>query len=193
MGSEYDDELWDTVPKEPAAPPEHLAELVRSLPPASDVLDLGCGDGRLTAEIRDAERVTAADVSKVALARAARRLPHADLVELEPDAALPFHDGSFDLVLCIETIEHVRDVQRLLSEVRRTLRPDGTLALTTPAHGRLTGLRALALGWEAAVDPLSPHLRHFSRRSLESLVTEMGFAPTRVNRRRGSLTLMARR
>ena len=43
-------------------------------------------------------------------------------MELEPDAPLPFGDGEFDLVLCAETIEHVRDLQLLLSEVRRVLR-----------------------------------------------------------------------
>ena len=79
-----------------------------------------------------------------------------------PDEPLPFLDGAFDLVLCVETIEHVRDVQLLLSEVRRVLRPDGTLALTTPAHGRLTALRALWNGFEAVFDPLSPHLRFFT-------------------------------
>ena len=54
-------------------------------------------------------------------------------MELEPDAPLPLGDSVFDLVLCAETIEHVRDVQLLLSEARRVLRPGGALAVTTPA------------------------------------------------------------
>ena len=130
--SRYDDELWELVPDEPGPPPETLRGFVRSLGHAERVLDLGCGDGRLTAEL-DAGELTAADVSPVALERARRRLPDARIVELEPDAVLPFDDGSFELVLCAETIEHVRDVQLLLSEIRRVLRPGGTLALTTPA------------------------------------------------------------
>jgi len=71
-----------------------------------------------------------------------------------------------DRRLRAETIEHVRDVQLLLSEVRRVLRPGGTLALTTPAHGRLTGLAVLARGFERSFDPLSPHVRFFTARSL---------------------------
>lgn len=192
MGSDYDDELWEAVPEDPGPPPPHLVALTASLLPSGDVLDLGCGDGRLTAELR-AERVTAADVSAVALRRARGRLPHAELVELEPDAPLPFADASFDLVTCLETIEHVRDVQRLLSEVRRVLRPGRRLALSTPAHGRRTALRALARGWDRVLDPLSPHLRHFSRRSLTGLVGEMGFGVESLARRRGSLLLVARR
>jgi ubiquinone/menaquinone biosynthesis C-methylase UbiE len=104
-------------------------------------------------------------------------------VELEPDAALPFGDSSFDLVLCAETIEHVRDVQLLLSEIRRVLRPGGTLALTTPAH--------LPLGRRP--DPLSPHLRFFTRRSLRRLLDELGFEPRSLRRRSGTLFARATR
>src|SRR5918992_3445275 len=156
MGSRYDDELWELVPAG-AGPPEHLSRFVRGLGEVGRALDLGCGDGRLGSQLAAAE-LTAADVSSVALERARARLPDASLVELEPDAPLPFPDSSFDLVLCAETIEHVRDLQGLLSEVRRVLRPGGTLALTTPAHGRLTGLEVLVRGFERGFDPLSPHL-----------------------------------
>jgi SAM-dependent methyltransferase len=192
MPSRYDDELWEAVRPHGEPPPDHLAGFVRSLPAAGDALDLGCGDGRLTAELR-ADRLTAADVSPVALARAANRLRDATPVELTPDAALPFDDTSFDLVLCAETVEHVRDVQLLLSEVRRVLRPRGTLAVTTPASGRATAARALLVGWGRVLDPVSPHLRFFSRRSLERLLRDMGFEVAALTRRRGTLLVTARR
>jgi SAM-dependent methyltransferase len=180
--SRYDDELWELVPEQPGPPPEPVLRFVHSLGHVERALDLGCGDGRLTSEL-DATELTAADVSAVALARAARRLPDARIVELEPDAVLPFGDGSFDLVLCTETIEHVRDVQLLLSEVRRVLRPGGTLALTTPANfpiGRLP-------------DPFSPHLRFLSRRSLRRLLEEMGFEVGALRSRSGTLFARATR
>jgi SAM-dependent methyltransferase len=180
--SRYDDELWELVPEEPGPPPEPLRRFVRSLGRVDRALDLGCGDGRLTAEL-DAAELTAADVSPVALARAARRLPDAHIVELEPDAELPFDDGSFDLVLCAETIEHVRDVQLLLSEIRRVLRPGGTLALSTPAN--------LPLG--PLPDPLSPHLRFLSRHSLRRLLDQLGFEVASLRRRSGTLFALATR
>jgi len=180
--SRYDDELWELVPEEPGAPPEALRRFVHSLGHVERALDLGCGDGRLTSEL-DATELTAADVSAVALGRARTRLPDARLVELEPDAALPFGDGSFDLVLCAETIEHVRDVQLMLSEIRRVLRPGGTLALTTPSH--------LPLG--RPPDPLSPHLRFFTRHSLRRLLGELGFEVGSLRRRSGSLQALATR
>ena len=192
MPSRYDDELWETVPLDHGAPPAHLRDFVRSLPGHGDALDLGCGDGRLAAELR-ADRLTAADVSPVALRRARENVPRARLVELTPDAPLPLDDTSFDLVLCAETLEHVRDVQLLLSEARRVLRPGGTLAASTPAYGRATAVRAVVSGWERVLDPLSPHLRLFSRRSLERLLGEMGFSVASTRRERGTLLSTAHR
>jgi ubiquinone/menaquinone biosynthesis C-methylase UbiE len=182
VASRYDDELWELVPDDPGPAPEHLRAFVGSLGHAGSVLDLGCGDGRLTAEL-DAGELTAADVSLAALDRARRRLPAAHIAELEPDAPLPFDDGAFDLVLCAETIEHVRDVQLLLSEVRRVLKPGGTLALTTPASPPLM----------RPPEPLSPHLRFLTRGSLRKLLGEMGFQVHSLDRRGGTLFARASR
>jgi len=191
MASRYDDEIWETVP-EGGAPDPALAAFVRDLGPVERALDLGCGDGRLTAELR-AKEVAAADVSALALARATRRVPHAGFIELTPGARFPLPDNGYELVLCAETLEHVVDVQLLLSEARRVLVPGGLLAVTTPAHGRTTGLDLALRGVSRRFDPLSPHVRFFTRRSLASLLREMGFGPVSVRRRRGTLFATATR
>ena len=182
MTSRYDDELWELVPGEPGSPPAHLQEFVRSLGRVGRALDVGCGDGRLTAHLAAGE-LTGADVSAVALGRARARLPDTRLVELEPDAPLPLGDGEFDLVLLAETLEHVRDVQLLLSEARRVLCPGGTLAVTTPATGPLM----------RPPNPLSPHLHFLTRRSLSRLLGELGFDVRSLERRAGSLLARATR
>src|SRR4051812_43015576 len=164
MASRYDDELWELVPLDPGSPPAHLVDFVRGLGRVGRALDIGCGDGRLTAQL-DANDLTAADVSRVALERAGPRLPAARLVELEPDAPLPFEDGSFDTALAAETLEHVRDLQLLLSEIRRVLVPGGELAVTTPAAAALV----------RPEQPFSPHLRRFTRSSLRGALDELGF------------------
>ncbi len=164
----YDDELWELVPEDPGPPPAHIVSFVRGLAPADHTLDFGVGDGRV-AELIETIRLTGVDVSQVALDRAATRLPEAQLVLVAPDEPLPFGDNAFDLVTCIETLEHVRDVQLAISEIRRVLRPGATLAVTTPASSRW---RVLVRGLE---HPYSPHLRLFNRRSLRSTLEGMGF------------------
>jgi ubiquinone/menaquinone biosynthesis C-methylase UbiE len=176
------------VPDQPGPPPMHLVRFVAALPEAEHVLDLGCGDGRLTAKLK-AGNVTAADVSEVALRRAERRVPEAEIARVPVDGRLPFVDSEFELVVCIETIEHVRDVQLFLSEIRRVLRPGGGLALSTPACSRLGLLR----NFERTLDPLSPHLRFFTRKSLATVLDAMGFEVDSMKRSHGTLLVRARR
>jgi SAM-dependent methyltransferase len=192
MASRFDDEIWELVPEDPGPPPHHIAGFVTNLSRFGRALDVGCGDGRLTALI-EADEVTAADVSGVALDRARSRLSGVVVVETEPDARLPFGDSSFDLVLCAETIEHIRDVQLLLSEIRRVLAPGGTLALTTPAHSRLTGLDIAVRGFEARFDPLDAHLRFLTAKSLKRLLGALGFEVASLKRARGTLLALATR
>jgi hypothetical protein len=63
------------------------------------------------------------------------------------------------------------------------LEPGGRLAVTTPAHGPLI----------RPPDPLSPHLRFLTGRSLEALLEGMGFNVASVTRRRGGLFALASR
>ena len=181
MASRYEDELWESVPERHHGAGAR-ADWVAALEPARRALDLGCGDGVVSARI-PAERLTLADVSAVALGRARGLLPEAEAAELEPDAPLPFDDNTFDLVVCTETLEHVRDVQLLLSEARRVLEPRGRLALTTPAHRRLMPVP----------DPLSPHIRFFTRASLSALLDSMGFDVRELDKRGGGLFVLASR
>ena len=195
MASEYDDELWELVPEDPGPPPAHLVEFVESLGRRDGaVLDLGCGDGRLTLSLRG-RHIVGADVSRIALERARKRLAGRDveLVEIDPGAVLPFPDGTFDLVLLAETIEHVVDVPTLLAEARRVLHEGGEIAVTTPAHGRGTGIALFLRGFERLFDPLSPHVRFFSRASLAAMLAEAGFEVESVRRRGGTLLARATR
>jgi ubiquinone/menaquinone biosynthesis C-methylase UbiE len=165
---------------------------VRELAPARAALDLGGGDGRLTAELR-ARELTVADVSLVALKRARRRLPDATIVLLEPGRRLPFEEDSFELVLCADTIQEVQDLAQLVADVKRVLEPGGMLALTTPAYGRRTGLTVLSRGFSSVFDPRRPALRYLTKRSLGDLLDLAGFHSIHIERREGCLLATARR
>src|SRR5919201_4246082 len=99
------------------------------------VLDAGCGEGYGTAMLAGAgpARVAGVDNDRDVPAHARERY---GLEFVEADiVGLPFEDASFDLVVCFETIEHVADGPRALSELRRVLAPKGLLIVSTPNAG----------------------------------------------------------
>jgi SAM-dependent methyltransferase len=177
---EYYEELWRELPDELEPPDFALRRrfLLEQLRPGMRVLDLGCGDGRFTAEIASAgATVTGAEIAEAAVERARGNHPGLDVRLVPLDGALPFADGSFELVWSSEVIEHVADTARWLSEIRRVLVPGGVLALTTPAHGRL---RVALGGIERFSAPLGDHLHLYSCRSLCTVLEEFGFAELSV-------------
>ncbi|MES1256699.1 MAG: class I SAM-dependent methyltransferase [Acidobacteriota bacterium] len=105
------------------------------MPRGSVVLDAPCGDGPLVVAVRDAGHdAHGVDIDTVGAAGLGSAYRRADL-----NAGLPFPDGTFDLVFSIEGIEHLENRFGFLRELRRTLKPGGTLILTTP---NIVGLRS---------------------------------------------------
>jgi ubiquinone/menaquinone biosynthesis C-methylase UbiE len=88
-----------------------LSEIV-----GSDVLEAGCGKGVLVGKLSERARVTATDIIISDVARS--RAPSATFLEANVEA-LPFPDRQFDTVVCTHTLEHVRDLAKSLSELRR--------------------------------------------------------------------------
>lgn len=93
------------------------------------LLDLGCGTGYGSAELA-AHPARVIGMDRVAPAAEARRST-ACFVRGEL-GGLPFASASFDLVVSFQVIEHLLDPSDYLREIRRVLRPSGTLLLTTP-------------------------------------------------------------
>ena len=94
---------------------------------------------------------------------------------------LPMADASLDVVLFCEVIEHLlNDPLRALAEIKRTLRPDGHLILTTPNVARLENVARLLAG-DNIYDPYSGygpygrHNREYSRLELVRLLEFCGF------------------
>lgn len=189
---EYFEDVWERLPGDLEPPDVALRERFLSSEPISAgerALDLGCGAGDFTALLaRMGAAAAGADVAEAALVRARIRHPGLPFDLVPIDGPLPYADSSFALVWASETIEHVADTARWLSEVRRVLVPRGRLLLTTPAHGRI----AVALrGVERYSQPLGDHLHLYTRRSLREVLSDLGFAGVEIHTG-GGLPLLRR-
>ncbi|MEQ1494631.1 MAG: glycosyltransferase [Novosphingobium sp.] len=98
------------------------------------VLDIGSGTGYGSAMLsKRAASVVAVDVDPKAVSAAKRRFKRANLTFAIADCYdLPFDDGSFDVVVANEMIEHIESHAGLLKEVTRVLVPDGVALISTP-------------------------------------------------------------
>ena len=115
---------------------EHIARytFAARLARGKRVLDAGCGAGYGSADLaRAAESVVGVDRAPEAIAFArAHYAAHNLTFEEASCEALPQSDGSFELVVAFEVIEHLEDWRGFLREARRVLAPNGQLVVSTP-------------------------------------------------------------
>lgn len=98
------------------------------------VLDVACGSGYGTALLaKYARAVVGADVSRDAIAHAVTRYRRSNVSFFQTDCGwIGMRDQSVDVVVSFETLEHVPDMNRFLKELRRVLKPGGTVLISTP-------------------------------------------------------------
>jgi SAM-dependent methyltransferase len=137
------------------------------LPRGARILDAGCGSGRTLDELARYGHASGVDISADAVATAKSRGYHD--VRLGPIEQLPFEDASFDLVTCLDVVEHTPDDRRSLGELRRVTRPGGLMLVTVPAYQSL---------WSSH-DEVNLHYRRYRASSLGQAASDAGWSPVR--------------
>jgi SAM-dependent methyltransferase len=201
--------LWETQPQTFVdRRVEIILEMLPALGPGAELLDIGCLDGTLTrlyAERVGTNRVRGADVSLLSAARA----KGVDVFEFDLNSGdpLPFADAHFDVVLCVETLEHVYPTDHLVAEIHRVLKSGGTAIIDVPRLDSFLNVVLLILGFQppgiecsrrrrfGAINEdsvLTGHVAYFTRRALLEMIRSVGLriaAVRQVGQRSGWLKL----
>jgi SAM-dependent methyltransferase len=144
------------------------AELERlPLPTSATVLDAGCGSGRTMEELVQYGQVHGIELDQHAAAVARDRGFDVRIGRLEE---LPWEDGTFDLVTCLDVIEHTPDDRLTLGELRRVCKPGGWLLVTVPAYQSLWSLH----------DEANHHYRRYGRATLRAAAIGAGWSVERM-------------
>ena len=140
----YEDKSWGTssIKEGKDLPTLKLHRLLAAIGQhrrGARLLEIGCGSGRILASIHDHDKslsLTGIDLS-VEQVRLARRDNPRVAFTVGDAHHLPFRDSSFDYVIFLDVIEHVRAPRQMLHEAVRVLKPGGTLHFFSPAeaHG----------------------------------------------------------
>ena len=172
------------MPRELAIPGTHNTVLkvlsrVIDLNGGPQVLDIGAGQGALSARLKEAgARVSACDVVPEQF-----DVPGVEFRAVQPDGHLPFDDASFDAALAIEVLEHIDGHDRFFADVARVLKPGGIVMFTTPNILSLKSrLRFLLTGFFYSFGPLEPftrdpvsqHIAPFSVNRYEWMMSQHG-------------------
>ncbi len=158
---------------------EHVFRLVGV---ANTVLDLGCLDGTVgELLLRRGNVVHGLDAAAPAVAAAVQRGIQARVGNLEEPFDFP--DAMFDVVFAGEVLEHIFDVDAVLSEAHRVLKPGGHLVVTTPNLAALGRRIMLLLNRNPHIEisftgEAAGHIRYFIQSTLFDLLGKHGFRVT---------------
>lgn len=145
-------------------------------------LDVGCGDGKLTSIAFGhigARRLVGVDLDPLETA-AAEACGLYESVHTCPAAETPLEDASFDFAISNSVLEHIPDVEPVLAEIGRLMRPGAPFVITAPTIGFRENMAGPLFGGDRAayLDQLDARLAHFhyhDREGWRAMLDRAGF------------------
>ncbi len=133
-----------------------------------DVLDLGSATGGNTLHISNfGHQVSSLEFSDLGVA--IQKLKGIPVIQGD-GRHLPFGDESFDIVICLDVLEHIWEDDQVVSEIHRVLRKGGKFLISVPEDPNLWSHHDTAVN----------HVRRYSKNSLILLIENSGLEATRV-------------
>ena len=133
-------------------------------PEKGKVLDVGAGTGKMLQELKQSGwQIFGIDTHQEAIKQSKRRDIPIQLIDIAKQS-LPYQDNSFDLVIALDTLEHIANDKKAIKEINRVIKPAGIIILTVPAY------QWLFCYW----DKMLGHYRRYSSKTLKRLVNNSG-------------------
>jgi SAM-dependent methyltransferase len=106
---------------------------LQNISPNQSALEVGTGVGAFSQMLKGRiARYAGVEIDPEACRQAGLRIGNADLIKQGDAHEIPFESSSFDVVVCFEVLEHLKDFRKALGEIRRVLRPSGKLIASIP-------------------------------------------------------------
>lgn len=150
-----------------------VLKILTSFPKGTKVLDVGSGEGILSEKLREAGlNVYACDIDRNAGRNGVVHFKFADL-----NKKIPFDNVFFDIAVCLEVIEHIRNPWLLIDEIYRVLKADGIVILSSPNTSNCVArIYHLATGKIVLFkDFTSDHINPISYWETQRIMRESGF------------------
>ncbi|MCK4403264.1 MAG: class I SAM-dependent methyltransferase [Dehalococcoidia bacterium] len=167
---EYYEQAWSQIASSISSQEEERIEQTLSLIPgdSSSILDVGCGDGRIT------NRLNSLYSKVVGLESSREALRHVKVEKILGSVdSLPFPNKSFDLILCCEVLEHLpfRVYPGAIEEIQRVAAK--YIIVTVPNNEDL-GRSSVVCPHCSCVFNVSRHVRSFNQERLKGLFSQFG-------------------
>lgn len=137
-----------------------------------EILEVGCGLGNLTQFFKKVAKVTCIDKNPLFIEH--MKIDHPDLefyhFDITEENILFLANKGFDMVLCVNVLEHIRDDEKALSNMFKLLKPGGRLLLYVPALNFLYG----------TIDRNAGHFKRYDKAELEKKLKRIGFHIERI-------------
>lgn len=138
--------------------------------PPSKLLDIGCGGGYTLYLLSRFGKVFGVDISKQSINFCKKR-GFKNIRLVNPNKPLPFKKGGFNLITCLDVLEHIEDDRGYLKHLYSMLSKNGSIVIFVPAFPILWG----------KLDEKSHHKRRYLKKNLEQMVYSAGFKIEKTN------------
>jgi len=143
-----------------------------------DILDIGAWEGIFIEYLKNknpTNKIVALEISSNAIERGKKRNPDINYFLGSADEIYPFIDQEFDTLFMTDVIEHLVDIDQAVSECNRILKTNGKLIIITPIFNWLKKVIIASFFWEKVFYPTNPHIRFFTKKSMDSIMAKHGF------------------